>query len=127
MRRIDPDTLYSAREVEELLGVSKNTVLRLLTSGELRGARVGPKLWRIKGSDVLTYYERQAEQPKVGEKVSVRFTEGSLAKVGVELINPHTGWLACKGCGQRWSPNIQPGGRNPKGWWQCPNGCNKSE
>jgi hypothetical protein len=23
-----------------------------------------------------------------------------------------------------WTPNLLPGGRLPRGYWQCPNGCN---
>ncbi|MGD0464658.1 MAG: hypothetical protein ABSB74_19410 [Tepidisphaeraceae bacterium] len=32
--------------------------------------------------------------------------------------------LKCRECGQVWSPNVQPGGKLPRLYWQCPNGCN---
>lgn len=34
------------------------------------------------------------------------------------------GWYRCQQCGQVWSPNSPAGGRLPRGWWKCPNGCN---
>ena len=33
-------------------------------------------------------------------------------------------FLQCNDCGKFWSPNIQPGGKFPRRYWQCPNGCN---
>lgn len=56
----------------------------------------------------------------------VRLTEGSLAKVGVDLLDKHRIHLQCQYCGALWSPNLQRGGKLPRGWWKCPNGCNKS-
>ena len=53
-----------------------------------------------------------------------RCTTRELAKAGVELVNDHRMMLACEGCGQHWSPDLQPGGRRPRGYWRCPNGCN---
>jgi hypothetical protein len=53
-----------------------------------------------------------------------RRTERQLAKVGVEIINPHHLLLACKECSYAWQPMIQPGGKLPRGYWQCPQGCN---
>ena len=43
---------------------------------------------------------------------------------GIELIDPHRVWYQCQQCGQMWSPDIQRGGRMPRGYWKCPNGCN---
>ncbi|TAK33548.1 MAG: DNA-binding protein [Chloroflexota bacterium] len=59
---MDADQLYTVKEVEELLGLSRNVVLRLLNQGELRGAKLGVRQWRIKGSDILEYYERKASE-----------------------------------------------------------------
>lgn len=53
-----------------------------------------------------------------------RFSERELAKVGVEIVDLDQTILHCKKCGQGWSPNIQPGGKLPRGYWKCPNGCN---
>jgi len=42
---------------------------------------------------------------------------------GVTLLK--TLVLQCETCNQVWSPNLLPdGGELPKGYWQCPNGCN---
>ena len=53
-----------------------------------------------------------------------RCTDHELAKVDVEIYIHHLLQLQCKNCGQIWSPNLLPGGRLPKGYWRCPNGCN---
>jgi hypothetical protein len=42
----------------------------------------------------------------------------------VRCIDRHSGFYQCDGCGQVWSPNLGAGGRLPRGWWRCPNGCN---
>jgi len=46
--------------------------------------------------------------------------EPSLAKVGVELIDPDTPTLKCKTCGTLWTPPTLTGGLLPKNWWKCP-------
>lgn len=51
-------------------------------------------------------------------------TESELAKVGVVVVDLSAARLKCKKCGQVWSPMIQTGGRMPKNYWRCPNGCN---
>ena len=56
-----------------------------------------------------------------------RNSSGSeLRKVGVEHVGSVGNVvLRCMECGQVWSPNLLPnGGRLPKRYWQCPNGCN---
>jgi hypothetical protein len=47
-----------------------------------------------------------------------------LAKLGVEILDKSKVHLSCNNCGQGWSPNILAGGRLPRGYWKCPNGCN---
>lgn len=54
----------------------------------------------------------------------VRLTEGSLAKVGVELVDAGRPALRCKACGTQWQPDWQEDGRLPRRWWRCPEGCN---
>ncbi len=52
-------------------------------------------------------------------------SESELLKVGVERVG-YVGSivLRCTECGQVWSPNLLPkGGRLPKRYWRCPNGC----
>jgi hypothetical protein len=53
-----------------------------------------------------------------------RPTKAQLAKVGVEIECPHTWRLCCTSCGQEWSPMIRRGGKQPRSYWKCPNGCN---
>lgn len=53
-----------------------------------------------------------------------RCSKPELEKVGVEIVNPNTMLLKCKACQQPWSPILRSGGRLPKGYWHCPNGCN---
>jgi hypothetical protein len=53
-------------------------------------------------------------------------TVRQLAKVGVELrdILTNASCIKCKQCGQTWSPVRPSGGKLPRGYWKCPNGCN---
>jgi len=57
----------------------------------------------------------------------VRFTEASLARVNVDLLDGSCVRLGCKRCGAQWSPNLRAGGHLPRGWWKCPNGCNSDK
>jgi hypothetical protein len=34
--------------------------------------------------------------------------------------------LECKECGKGWSPMFQTGGKLPRGYWKCPDGCNEN-
>jgi hypothetical protein len=54
-----------------------------------------------------------------------RFTKSELARVGVEIYCPHTVKLQCNECGQIWKPKLRAGGKLPRHYWVCPNGCNK--
>lgn len=54
----------------------------------------------------------------------VRYTEGSLRRAGVEIIDSARVLVECQKCAQRWSPDLRSGGRLSRGWWKCPNGCN---
>ncbi|MDO8674419.1 MAG: helix-turn-helix domain-containing protein [Dehalococcoidia bacterium] len=49
--------VYSIRELQELLGISRMLALRLVQSGRLHGVKVG-KSWRVLGSDIRDYFER---------------------------------------------------------------------
>jgi excisionase family DNA binding protein len=51
------EQLYSVEEVAAQLRVSKNTVYRLLRTGELEGLRVG-HLWRVRPAAVFEYLRR---------------------------------------------------------------------
>ena len=54
-----------------------------------------------------------------------RCTESQLRKVGVTIYCDHTGKLQCRDCGQIWQPMLRRGGKMPRGYWKCPNGCNQ--
>lgn len=43
---------------------------------------------------------------------------------GVKMIQSNPMWLQCDSCGAKWSPDMQRGGRMPRGYWKCPNSCN---
>ncbi|TAK31167.1 MAG: DNA-binding protein [Chloroflexota bacterium] len=49
--------MYTFDEVKEILHVSKATLLKLLGSGELQGAKIAGQ-WRVSGADIMAYYER---------------------------------------------------------------------
>jgi hypothetical protein len=51
-------------------------------------------------------------------------TAGELGKAGVTLVSEEPLFLQCDQCGQQWSPDLGRGGRLPRGYWHCPNGCN---
>jgi serine/threonine protein kinase len=53
-----------------------------------------------------------------------RLSEAELAKVAVQLTDPERIILHCNVCWTGWSPNILPGGKLPRLYWRCPNGCN---
>jgi hypothetical protein len=48
------------------------------------------------------------------------FTDSELKKVGVEIVEARGVWLRCMECDNVWSPNIQTGGKLPRGYWKCP-------
>lgn len=50
------------REVMELLYIGKNTLYKLLNSGELKGFRVG-KQWRVRREDLSTFSEHGSCSP----------------------------------------------------------------
>lgn len=47
--------VYTPEQVAEKLSVAKATVLRWLKSGELRGAKLGHKTWRIREEDLESF------------------------------------------------------------------------
>lgn len=46
------------REVMDLLYIGKNTLYKLLNSGELKGFRIG-KQWRVERNELRNYADRQ--------------------------------------------------------------------
>lgn len=52
-------------QVGEILGVSVDEVMELVTEGRLRGMRVGsPARWRVEESSVADYLDDQAEEAR---------------------------------------------------------------
>ncbi len=53
--------------------------------------------------------------------------EGRLRKVGVTVFSiPNSSdGLQCDSCGRVWVPMIRSGGYFYRGFWHCPNGCNR--
>lgn len=55
----EPISKYlTPREVMDLLYIGKNTLYKLLNSGELKGFRIG-KQWRVERSELRNYADRQ--------------------------------------------------------------------
>jgi hypothetical protein len=53
-----------------------------------------------------------------------RFTPRELEKVGIRILDKEEIKLECAKCGQVWFPMLLPGGgRLPRNYWKCPNGC----
>lgn len=73
---------------------------------------------------VYTMFRHEAAQPRPSSS-----TKSRLARVGVDLIDDHVCLtLVCQKCGQRWYANQPPHGKRfSRGYWHCPNGCNKPE
>ena len=53
-----PERLSTAREVCELLGISKQTLYRLVHRGELTPTRIGERGTRFEAADVADLIER---------------------------------------------------------------------
>lgn len=47
--------LMTAKEAMEALGIGKNLMYRLLNDGEIKGVRVGGKVWRISRKSLSDY------------------------------------------------------------------------
>lgn len=54
--------LLCAKEVACELGVSERTAQRMLQAGEIRGFRVGAKLWRVRKVDLDLYVFRRINE-----------------------------------------------------------------
>jgi len=56
-----------------------------------------------------------------------RLTDGELRKFGITMTDKRSLRFVCNTCGMKWSPVLLKGGRLPRGWWECPEGCNCKE
>mgnify|MGYP001572771810 CR=1 FL=1 len=60
------------------------------------------------------------------DKAELRaMTDMQLAQLGVRMSNRPDAVLECAACGQKWSPEIDSGGKLPYDYWICPARCNK--
>lgn len=56
MSGLDPERLYPAREVADLLNVTAETVKKHLRGGSRPGKKIGPKQeWHVRGVDILAW------------------------------------------------------------------------
>lgn len=62
---------YTVKETADALGVSALTVYRWLYSGDIRGVKAGPKLWRIPQSEVERMTALPFDEPPSGETSEV--------------------------------------------------------
>lgn len=72
----------------------------------------------------VTIQEPTPEEPTTLKRPK-RYNTAQLALAGVELMSAERAHLRCMNCGKAWSPNLQSGGRLPRGYWKCPNRCNE--
>jgi excisionase family DNA binding protein len=68
----EPVEILTVEQVAALLQVSPDLVTRLLAAGELRGRRVGTKLWRTTDRDVFAYMDDGQDRPAAREPVRQR-------------------------------------------------------
>jgi excisionase family DNA binding protein len=73
MTQINPNEVYTPKETEDLLKVSKSTIKRMLKSGLLRANKVG-KQYRILGHEILRLVSPNIEQKAVDtyQKIKVK-------------------------------------------------------
>jgi excisionase family DNA binding protein len=57
---IDESQVYRPSEVAKVMRVSALTITRTISGGKLRAFRVGGQ-WRILGSDLMSYLNRERE------------------------------------------------------------------
>ena len=63
--------MLSPESAALLMDVSKDTVIRLLTSGKLKGNKIGHQ-WRTTESDIFAYYNRPKEESKEKKRTGTR-------------------------------------------------------
>lgn len=67
MKKTEPkEKMLPTNEVAERLGVQMRTVQLWLRQGRLAGVKLGPRLWRVKESEVLRIQEEGVPPAKTG-------------------------------------------------------------
>ena len=51
-----PDIL-TPKDIMEILSISKNTLYHMIQSNELPAFKLGPRAWRFRKEDIITYLE----------------------------------------------------------------------
>lgn len=53
------DELLTINETCKLLKISRPTLIRLLKSGEIKGFKIGQRVWKIQRSEVYNYISQK--------------------------------------------------------------------
>ncbi|ADU21633.1 helix-turn-helix transcriptional regulator [Ruminococcus albus] len=53
------DELLTVKETCKLLKISRPTLLRLIKSGEIKGFKIGKRVWKIQRSEVYNYINQK--------------------------------------------------------------------
>lgn len=53
------DELLTINETCKLLKISRPTLLRLIKSGEIKGFKIGKRVWKIQRSEVYNYINQK--------------------------------------------------------------------
>lgn len=70
---IEATAVYSIRDVEQILALSRKTVLQLIERGELSSSRIG-RQYRIPGAFLLEFLARASTDPRRAEEALARFS-----------------------------------------------------
>ena len=60
--RLEGMTLYTVKDIEELLGVGNSTVRRYISQGRLSGRKLARR-WYIPGESLLEYFKQSDQEP----------------------------------------------------------------
>jgi excisionase family DNA binding protein len=68
--KIQKNEIYTPKEVQQLLKISRSTMMRMIKNGIIRTARIG-KQYRIMGKEIL-----RMVSPKLEDKVGKLYNKG---------------------------------------------------
>jgi excisionase family DNA binding protein len=63
MRNIDPDKMYSVREMADIISVSRATIIRAIVTGDLPAHKFG-RLYRIEGQSFIDYMDNHVVEER---------------------------------------------------------------
>jgi hypothetical protein len=70
---------------------------------------------------------RSPQKADMSEYGPCPFSEQELERVVVHIRDFSRGILNCNSCERGWAYMLRPGGKLPRGYWRCPEGCNSPE